>query len=156
MAEAVVIRAAYQAIGFTAEAALELTGNQTIDSIAELAELDDGRVQNPCCVLCRPGGGDNGTIVSLRAEENLKLAVYYCKFKVKKTSRQIQPNDITLANIRLIRELKQWEDNHSDPEPPEGNDKSQGLASYDRGISQIFLELSGRHENSARICVARQ
>ena len=121
MAEAIAIRNAFQVhMHLSAAAATELTGDQGIDSVDELIELNDDRVETLCKILRRPGGGQAGHIVSLRAEESLKLAVYYCRFRVLKTSRPTTSANLTRDNIRSIRELKEWEANHVDPDPAEG------------------------------------
>jgi hypothetical protein len=84
MAELASIRTMLDRIGFTAAARDEITGNQGIDSLNELRTLDNNMVENLCRVIRRPGGtvggaADPGIKVSARAEENLKLAIYYIK-----------------------------------------------------------------------------
>ena len=56
--------------------------------------------------------------VSLRAENNLKLAAYWCKFRVK-TSKDTVPADIQLDEICKIRSLRDWELAHEDPQVPD-------------------------------------
>ena len=85
MAEAASIRTMLECMGFTPEAAQLVTGDQGIDSVDELRNLDDDKASNLCRVLRRPGGtnaagaADPGTKVLARAEDNLKLAIYYVK-----------------------------------------------------------------------------
>ncbi len=87
MAEAAPIRTMLECMGFTPEAAQLVTGDQGIDSVDELRNLDDDKASNLCRVLHRPGGtnaagaADPCTKVSARAEDNLKLAIYYVKHK---------------------------------------------------------------------------
>jgi hypothetical protein len=63
-----------------------------------------------------------GIAVTLRAENNLKLACYFLRYK-KRTSRAITAADITLESVRAFREYKEWEENHKDVDPPEINAK---------------------------------
>ena len=58
-----------------------VTDEQGIDTLTEVRNMEDANVENLCKVLRRPGvqntSGipDPGVKVSVRAEENLKLAV---------------------------------------------------------------------------------
>ena len=74
---------------------------------------------------------------SLRAEANLKLAVYYLKY-LERTSRQADASNITLANVRSYRAHKQWELEHKDVAAPTINMKDwpktiQSLVEYLKG-----------------------
>jgi hypothetical protein len=72
-------------MGFTPKPAQLVTGDHGIDSVDELRNLGDDKASNLCQVLCCPGGtnaagaADPGTTASARAEDNLKLAIYYVK-----------------------------------------------------------------------------
>jgi len=70
-------------------------------------------------VVRKPGGTAStaGTTVSLRAEANLKLAVFYLKY-LERTSRLADANYITLDNVRSFRTHKQWELEHKDVVAP--------------------------------------
>ena len=90
MAATVAIRAALQRLGFTNEAQTSITNSQDIDTIAELSILTDSEAESLCKVLRRPGGmvqvngnevPNPGTTVSIRAENNLKLACYYLRHR---------------------------------------------------------------------------
>jgi len=72
--------------------------------------IDDKEVESLCKVVRKPGGPTStaGTTVSLRAEANLKLAVYYLKY-LERTSRQANASSITLVNVKSFRAHKQWE-----------------------------------------------
>jgi len=89
MAEAASIRTMLERMGFTPEAAQLVTGDQGIDSVDELRNLDDDKASNLCRVLRRPGGtnaagaADPGTKVSARAEDNLKLAIIMSIIKIE-------------------------------------------------------------------------
>ena len=133
MADVVAIRAALQRLDFSAPAALLITDDQAIDSVQELTLLEDKEVENLCRVLRRPGGtipnpqaavvgapaliGNPGTQVSLRAENNMKFAVYFLKHRTR-TSRATTAADITLDQVQGIRNLRQEEENHDDVEAP--------------------------------------
>ena len=69
------------------------------------------------CELKKPEGVEH-VAVSLRAENNLKLACYFLCHK-HKTSRTVSANDITLANVRALLDSKEWEDTQDDPSAPE-------------------------------------
>jgi hypothetical protein len=135
MAQVNALRQAYVRLGFTNAAAQCITADQGIDSLEELRVLRDADISNLCKVVRRPGGtipnpgGAPGMIpnpgipVSLRAETNLKLASFWLRHQAK-VSRTVAAADIMLAAVRLLRELKDSEDN-ADPkvDPPLINDK---------------------------------
>ena len=85
MAEPAAIRNMLQRVGFSNAAAILITGDQGIDSLDEIRSLDDAKALNLCKILRRPGGtvagglADPGEKVSARAEDNLKLVIYYVK-----------------------------------------------------------------------------
>ena len=94
-------------MGFTADAANLITGDQGIDSVDELRTLDDDAASNLFRVLRRPGrvtaagAADPGTKISARAEENLKLAIYYFKHQ-DRVSRNVNILSIALVNVREL------------------------------------------------------
>src|SRR4051794_27085194 len=103
-------------IGFTNDAATAITTVQGIDSLEELELLNNHEVENFCKVLCRPRGQapsvaggqpqpNLGISVSLKAENNLKLACYQLQYKTR-TSRPTAAVDITLASVRLYKDHK--------------------------------------------------
>lgn len=132
--DAAAIRTALQRIGFTIPASQAITIDQGIDSLDEIRYLKDSEVENLCKVIRRPGGTINnpagegnipnpGESVSLRAENNLKLMAYYLRHRAR-VSRQTQPADITLENIRSVKELRESEENYEQPEDlPKVNDR---------------------------------
>jgi len=81
--------------------------------------LDDKEVESLCKVVRKPVGTSNttGTVVSLRAEANLKMAVYYLKY-LERTSRPTDANNITLNTVRSLRTYKQWEMENKDVTAP--------------------------------------
>ena len=85
--DAAAMRAMFQRLRFTNAAAAALTDEQGLDSLEELGLMTDDDAFNVCKILKRPGGtttNDNGDVianpghnVSLKAEKNLKLAVFF-------------------------------------------------------------------------------
>ena len=115
MAELASIRTMLDRIGFIAVARDEITGDQGIDPLDELRTLDNSMVENLCRVIRRPGGtvggaADPGIKVSARAEENLKLAIYYIKHQ-DQVSRDVVIGSITLTNIRVLSNQHHTEKN---------------------------------------------
>ena len=141
---AAALRTALGRIGFSAQAAHAITGNdpdlgqQGFDSLEEFAILKDEEVEHLCKVIRRPGGtipnpvaGDDdeddtipnpGIQIPLRAQNNLKLMCYYLRHQ-ERTSRVADAASITLASIRELRDLRDWENQHEDVEAPTINEK---------------------------------
>ena len=164
MADLAAMRTAFGRLGFSAAAAAAIVNEQAIDSVKELRLLSDKEVENLCKVVRRPGGtipnpnagqaGAPGTLpnpgipIALRAENNMKLAAYWCRFR-SKTSRATGPNDIELDPIRQMRDLREWEEAHEDTKPQDNiiNAKDwhktlEALEEYLRGclgVTQIPL-----------------
>ena len=55
-----------------------------------------------------------GLVVSLRSERNLKLACFWLRHR-RRISRVMMPADTALDNVRSLTELKEFEDDHSEP-----------------------------------------
>ena len=109
----VALQSNYGRIGFSAEAALVITYEQGIDKMEELETFTDGEINNLCKVLRRPDGINTitnvinlGLQVSLRAENNPKLASFFQKHKTR-TRRVAVPTNITLDSVRLLHELRE-------------------------------------------------
>lgn len=138
MAEPAACRQALIRIGFiqaTAEAITDAEG-QNISTFTEFALLTDSQAESLCKTLRRPGGTipnpgaappahipNPGHVVSLRAENNLKLMCYYIRHKGN-TGRNLVWADVTLEGIRSLLEFRNAEDKHEDPSAPTitGND----------------------------------
>ena len=130
MAAVAAMRAAYGRIGFTQEALVAITDEQDIDTCEELGFLSDVEMESLCKAVHRPGGTianpdagiagqpanipNPGIQVSLRAENNLKLAAWLVRHKIR-ISRDIAPADITLQAVRAIKELRQAEESWEAP-----------------------------------------
>ena len=120
MAE-VALWSTYGRIGFSAESYVMITDAQGIDCTEEIDILTDGEIENLCKVIRRPVGinlitnvSNLGLQVFFRAENNLKLDRFFLKHKIRTGSVAIA-TDITLDNVRLLRELKKREKEHTDP-----------------------------------------
>ena len=108
----VALQSAYVRIRFSAEAALVITDAQGIDCMEEIEILTDGEIKNLCKFIRRPGGinpitnvANLGIQVSLRAKNNLKIASFFLKHKIR-TRRVVVATAITLNNVRLLSDLK--------------------------------------------------
>ena len=127
-AAAVAMRAAFTRIGFSVPAAVFITDQQGLTTVSQLVDLRDEAVSNLCKAVRRPGGvvaggGVNpGQPVSILAEENLKLTCYFARHRIR-VSHDTVPNDITMVNITAMRELRDFETSHEDPEVPEVDER---------------------------------
>ena len=78
----------------------------------ELEIITDGEIKSLCKVI-RSHGGINpitnvanlGLQISLRDENNLNLVSFFLNHKIS-TGRVVVATDITLGNVRLLREIK--------------------------------------------------
>ena len=126
----IAIRAALARLGFSDQAAMSIQVDQGLSTLEEFELLSDSDISDLCKVVRRPGGtvaavgvpggqvANPGIAVSLRAETNLKLACYFLRCRTR-TSRLTVPADITLENVRDLKEYRDWEKAHEDVEPPE-------------------------------------
>ena len=87
----------------------------------ELDNITDGGIKNLCKAIRRPCGinpiknvANLGIQFSLRSENNLNLARFFLKHKVR-TGRVVVATDINLDNVHLLRELKESEKEHKYP-----------------------------------------
>lgn len=125
------MNAALLGLGFSTAAANAIVVDQSIDSVAKLATLLDSGVESLCKIVRRPGGfipnpvsgarqpatiPNPGNTIPFLAEDNLKLAAYWCRYRVK-TSRLTTPADIVQDVVLEIRDLRDWEKEHKDADP---------------------------------------
>ena len=128
MAQVAALRQVYVRLGFTNAAAHAITDDQQIDTVTELGLLTDDDVETLCKVIRRPGGTipnpvadepqlvpDPGIPVSMRAENNLKLAGYWVRHQ-RRISREATAVNITLDNVRKLRELRDLEKEYEAPD----------------------------------------
>ena len=135
MATPAAMRQAFIRLQFSNSAAHYLVDRQGLDSIDSLRDLDDEGVSILCKTVRRPGGvqpaaavadggappapvPNPGNEVSIVAETNLKLACYFIRYRIR-VDRPAMPDALTLANIRAMKDLKDYEATHEDPEAPE-------------------------------------
>ncbi|KAI2500398.1 hypothetical protein MHU86_14069 [Fragilaria crotonensis] len=120
-----VMRGVMTRIGFSEAAAQALVEEQGIDSLEEVKLLSDDEIQSLCKVIRRPGGtipgaagaapvNNPGVQVNQRAEGHLKLLSFYLRHQ-ERVSRAVNAPDITLAVIRTIRELREFESTYKAP-----------------------------------------
>lgn len=128
-------------LGCSAEAAQAIVNEQGIDSLTELKALKDEDVVALCRVIRRPGGTipnpsadqpdqpatipATGYSISIRAEQNIKLAAYFIRHRVDRISRPVTIAYIQVENVRELREMKDAEAKYEKPETkPTLNDKN--------------------------------
>ena len=111
-------------IVFYAEFALVITDAQGINRTEELNIITVGEVENLCKVIRRPGGinpitnvANLGLKVSSMARKNLNLSIFFLKHKIR-TGRMAVATNITLDNVRFLREKKESKKEHTDPLVP--------------------------------------
>ena len=128
MADPASMRQLFQRMMFTQEASAALTDQQGLNSLGELRMLTDDECTTICKTLKRPGGtiddghgnaiNNPGHSVSLVAEKNLKLAVYYLKHQERCSTVAIYAN-VTLDNVRALKSLYDLEKSYSKPNDPD-------------------------------------
>jgi len=118
------IRTVFTRLGFSVPAAQSIVDDQQINSLDEIRILRDSEVENLCKVIRCPGGTlpaadpdapavpNPGINVSLRAENNLKLAAFCWLRHQVRVSREVTPADITLDSVRSIIELRDAEEGY--------------------------------------------
>ena len=132
MAAVAAMRTALTHLGFTQDVAAMITNIQGVDSIDELKFLNDNEVEGLCNNIRKPGGmmpnpdagvqGEPAMIcnpgqgVSARAKNNLKLCCYFI-CHCERISRSVTADQITLANVHALRDLRDAEIDHVDHEP---------------------------------------
>jgi hypothetical protein len=127
-------------MGFTNPMATCITTEQGINSLEELEDVEDKAVERLCQALKKPGRTvpnpnagapgapaqipNPGFNVSIKAEENLKLAAYLVRHQ-RRISRPSTVAAITIEAVRKFKEMKAAEESHKDPtEKPIINDKN--------------------------------
>eukprot|EP00957_Ditylum_brightwellii_P189064 14392587-Ditylum_brightwellii.AAC.2 len=79
------------------------------------------------------------------AENILKLACYFIKHKIKGVSRTITQEDVTLAKVQALKNLKKWE---GDDEEPKTEDypiaKKKNLPDTFDSLDEFIHDLKGK------------
>jgi hypothetical protein len=120
-----VMRGVMTRIGFSEAAAQALVEEQGMNELEEIRLLSDDEVESLCKVIRRPGGTipnpaggppipAPGVQVNQRAEGHLKLLAFYLRHQ-ERVSRPVNAPDLTLATIRTVRELREFESTYKDP-----------------------------------------
>jgi hypothetical protein len=103
-------------IGFSANAARQITDVQDLNSLEEIKLLQDVEVTDLCKALRRPGGMipdphpadpynvgmviNPGVVVPMRAQTNLQLASFFLRHQ-DRVSRPATAADITIDSVRV-------------------------------------------------------
>ena len=133
MADLVTLRTALQRMGFSQDAAVNITTVQGYQELDDFKHLMDDEIDNLAHGMRRPGGTipnpagagtvpNPGILVPSRATHNLKLMCYYLRYK-ERLSRPVTATDITIPHVRAIERFRQNEKDHEDVEAPELNFK---------------------------------
>ena len=119
------MRQLFVRVGFSDPAAHALVEAQGLDSLDNLRMLQEDDCTTVCKNVRRPGGTINnndgnpvpnpGTNVSLVAEKQLKLTVYFLKHR-QRCSRTTDFKYVTLERVRAMQTLHDMEKQHKDPE----------------------------------------
>ena len=155
MAAIAAMRTTLTRLGFTQDVATMITNVQGVNSIDELKFLDDKGVEGLCNNIRKPGGmmpnpnaaaqgepamiSNPGQSVSARAENNLKLCCYFIHHR-ERISSSVTVDQITLANIRALRDLRDAEMDHVDLEP---KPKLTDLKNWPKTMEGIIEYLRG-------------
>ena len=138
------LRQVFVRLGFSQDAARSIVEDQGIDSLDEINFLCDKQIKLLCYVVRRPGGtvanpnaeaggtvNNPGVQVSVRAENNMKLAAYYIRHRRHRISRSVEPPDVTLENCRTMINLRDYEVNNPSPETPPTADLKDWVKTMD-------------------------
>ena len=89
-------KAMYKAIGFSDDAATELTDTEVVDSVPKFSRITSVHASKICKAILSPGGAGAGVHVTEGAEHNLVIAVAVA-LNASRFSRTIECADIRLA-----------------------------------------------------------
>ena len=112
-------------LGFSKEATKYLVEKQDLKTLEALSTLSDDDVSKVCKICRKPGGSIQrnrttiphpGHHVAMTHEMNLGLAAFYLKH-MKMTSRSVDVDDVTIANIKEIKDFKTEIEKREDPLP---------------------------------------
>ena len=115
---AAAIRTALTRMCFTNEAADVVTGREGMTTLSEFSILTDAEATSLCRMIRKPGGDEEGEVVALRAENNLKLMCFYIRYR-EHTSRCVTAADLTLPHVCALRPHKVWREEYETPDQQE-------------------------------------
>ena len=129
-ADAQAMRDLIKRLGFSQDAADYLVYKQDLNTLEALTTLSDDDVTKVCKICRKPGGTIPPTVdtrnaprlpyqghhVAMTHEMNLGLAAFYLKH-MKMTSRSVDVDDVTIANIKEIKDFKTEIEKREDPLP---------------------------------------
>ena len=124
------MRDMFRGLGLFDEAAKTFTDDQGLQTLEDFALLDDDAVKTLCATTRKPGGqvpdgnggfrSNFGARIALKSELQLKLATFYLRY-CQRVSRPLMHDYVKPNIIYRWKALKEYEDQHSDPDPPEIN-----------------------------------
>ena len=133
---------ALQGVGCSAAVVAAIVNQQGFQHLDDFVDMDDDDVEALCKVIRRPGGALAAQNITFWAETNLKLATFYLRH-LKKTSRPLRWQSITVAAIRSLRTLKEDEEAYTNPtDKPTINDKdwSKMLKNIEEYLATVLGE----------------
>ena len=95
MTTKVAFKEMYKAIGFSDNAANELTKTEVVDSMPKLSHITSARASKICKAIRSPGGAGTGVYVTEGAEHNLVIAAAVA-LNASRVSRTIECAEIRL------------------------------------------------------------
>lgn len=112
------------ALGFSMDAATHIVNEEGYDNRRDYLDFDDDQCSRLCKTVRKPGGADAngnlnvGTMVSMKAEGNLKLFCFYLRHRIR-TSRPLDiVPPLSQADARKFTHRVKEEADHVDPSPP--------------------------------------
>ena len=132
MTTKVASKAMYKAIGFSDDAATELTDTEVVDSIPKLSHITSTHTSTICKAIRSPGGAGAGVHVTEGAEHNLVIAAAFA-LNASRVSRTIE-----CAEIRL--DLSYLFDLHEGQQQLEGQWVNKAWADAFRPLSENYLK----------------
>ena len=92
----------FERLDYTPEAATVLVDEQGISDVEDIADLSSEQVDKLISVVRKPGGGQDGHVVSFTAQTLFHSLVYYVQHR-RRTSRPIDIGVIDKTAVRALR-----------------------------------------------------
>ena len=100
----------FERLDYTPEAATALVDEQGISDVEDIADLSSEQVDKLISVVRKPGGGQDGHVVSFTAQTLFHSLVYYVQHR-RRTSRPIDVGVIDKTTVRALRFQQDMEKN---------------------------------------------